>query len=115
MPAFLLCASVYSQPAWEVKLDSKIHFYQSTDFGIVVAGTEKELYAVDGQTGSILWQIKTGKINETAVTPVPDTDLILLSRDLGDRSRLEAVDLMSGERIWRSDKVKGDVMQIAID
>jgi outer membrane protein assembly factor BamB len=105
----------YAQPAWQSNLDSRIQFYQTTDFGIVLAGTEKSLYAVDGQSGERLWRRETGKINETAVTPVPDTDLILFSRDLGSKSRLEAVDLISGNTVWQSDKVKGDVMQLAID
>ena len=59
--------------------------------------------------------VRPGRINETAVTPIPGTDLILFTRDLGDKSRLEAVDLLSGESIWQSDKVKGDVMQLAVD
>src|SRR4030095_1046546 len=111
----LFVAYSYSQPTWNAKLDSKVGFYQSTDFGIVLTGTEKSLYAIDGQTGSVVWSRKTGKINETAVTPVPNTDLILFSRDLGSKSRLEAVDLLSGSRIWESEKVKGDVMQLAVD
>jgi outer membrane protein assembly factor BamB len=112
---FLFSAGAFAQSAWQAKLDSDIRFYHTTDFGIVIAGTEKNLYAIDGQTGTTLWRIKTGKINETAVTPVPNTDLILLSRDVGDKSRLDAVDLLSGERLWESDKVKGDVMQLAVD
>lgn len=119
--AFLMClllllaVSTPAQPAWQSSLDSKIRFYQTTDLGIVLAGTERSLYAVDGQTGERLWRRDTGKINETAVTPVPETDLILLSRDLGSKSRLEAVDLVSGGAIWQSEKVKGDVMQLAVD
>src|SRR6478609_2942860 len=104
-----------AQPAWQANLDSRVSFYQTTDFGIVLAGTEKSLYAIDGQTGEQIWRRETGRINETAVTPIPGTDLILFTRDLGDKSRLEAVDLLSGESIWRSDKVKGDVMQLAVD
>src|SRR5262245_6061274 len=92
----------YTQENWEAKLDSKVGFYQSTDFGVLLAGTEKSLYAIDSQTGNVVWRRKTGKINETAVTPVPNTDLILLSRDLGSKSRLEAVDVLSGSRIWES-------------
>jgi len=117
----LFCISCFfasfalAQPAWQANLDSKIVFYQSTEYGVVLAGTEKRLYAVDGQTGSVLWRRDTGKINETAITPVPNTDLILFSRDLGSKSRLEAVDLFSGARIWESEKVKGDVMQLALD
>lgn len=111
----ILSVGLVGQTAWQTNLDSKIRFYQTTDFGVVLAGTEKSLYAVDGQTGERLWRRETGRINETAVTPVPDTDLILFTRDLGSKSRLEAVDLMTGERLWQSDKVKGDVMQLAVD
>ncbi|MEP7077117.1 MAG: PQQ-binding-like beta-propeller repeat protein [Acidobacteriota bacterium] len=111
----LFVFSTAAQPAWQAKLDSDVRFYQTTDFGVLLAGTDKDLYAVDGQTGSIVWRRKTGRINATGVTPVPGTDLVLLTRDLGDRSRLEAVDLMSGATIWQSDKVKGDVMQLAAD
>ena len=119
--ALLLCilclfaANSLAQLAWQSNLDSKIHFYQTTDFGIVLAGTERSLYAIDGQTGERIWRQSTGNINETSVTPVPDTDLILFSRDEGKISRLEAVDVLTGSRIWQSDKVKGDVMQLAVD
>src|SRR5687768_13481556 len=112
---FIFTAVSHAQPAWQSNLDSKIRFYQTTDFGILLAGTEKSLYAIDGQTGQQIWRRTTGKIEETAVTPVPDTDLILFSRDLGSKSRLEAVDLLTGSSIWQSDKVKGDVMQLAVD
>lgn len=104
-----------AQTVWQSNLDSKIRFYQTTDFGVMLAGTEKSLYAIDGKTGASVWRRETGKIEETAVTPVPDTDLILFTRDLGSRSRLEAVDLLTGSTIWQSDKVKGDVMQLAVD
>ena len=121
-PAFFLyCLILLSvvncvaQEAWKTNLDSKIRFYQTTDFGIVLAGTERSLYAIDGQSGQQIWRRSTGRIEETAVTPVPDTDLILFSRDLGSKSRLEAVDLLSGNRIWESEKVKGDVLQLAAD
>src|SRR5215213_4974329 len=109
---YISAVGAVGQPAWQADLDSRVRFYQTTDFGIVLSGTERSLYALDGQTGERLWRRETGRINETAVAPVPNTDLILLSRDLGDKSRLEAIDLLSGERIWQSDKVKGDVMQL---
>ena len=111
----LSTAVCFAQPAWESGLDSKVRFYQTTDFGILLTGTERSLYAIDGRTGERIWRRPTGKIEETAVTPVPETDLILFSRDLGSKSRLEAVDLLSGSSIWQSDKVKGDVLQLAVD
>src|SRR3954462_1814363 len=111
----LFCLTTLAQPSWQADLDSNIRFYQTTDFGIVLAGTEKSLYALDGQTGERVWRRETGRINETVVTPIPGTDLILFTRDLGDRSRIQAVDILSGAEIWQSDKVKGDVMQLAVD
>ena len=104
-----------AQPVWQTGLDSKIRFYQTTEFGFLLAGTERSLYAVDGQTGERLWRRETGRINETAVTPIPDTDLILVTRDIGSKSRLEAVDVITGQTVWQSEKVKGDVMQLAVE
>jgi outer membrane protein assembly factor BamB len=115
LAVLVLSFDLFAQQAWQANLDSKIAFYQSTDFGMILAGTEKSLYAIDAQTGSVIWCKKTGRVNETAVTPVPSTDLVLLTRDLGSKSRLEAVDILTGERLWESDKVKGDVMQLTLD
>ena len=119
--AFLLClvcvfaAISNAQPVWQSNLDSKIQFYQTTDFGVMLAGTENSLYAIDGQSGERLWRKKTRSLDETSITPVPATDLILISTDEGDKSHVEAVDLFSGETVWRSDKVKGDVLQLAVE
>lgn len=108
-------ASAFSQADWQANLDSKILHYQTTDFGIVLAGTERSLYAIDGTTGTRIWRRETGRTSETSVTIIPDTDLLLFSRDLGGKSRVEAVDIMTGKTVWESDKMKGDVMQLAAD
>jgi outer membrane protein assembly factor BamB len=104
-----------AQPVWSANLDGKPVFYQTTDFGIVLAGTDNSLYALDGQTGERLWRRDHRGLDETSITPIPATDLILLSSDEGDKSRFEAIDLLSGETLWRSDKVKGEVMQLALE
>lgn len=114
---FVFCAaiSMNAQTIWQANLNSKVQFYQTTDFGVLLAGSENSLYAFDGQTGEKLWRKNTRGLDETSITPVPATDLILVSTDQGDKSRVEAVDLFSGETVWRSDKVKGDVLQLAVD
>jgi outer membrane protein assembly factor BamB len=112
---FFAAISSHAQPIWQTNLDGKIRFYQTTDFGIVLAGSENSLYALDGQTGEKLWRRQHRGLDETSITPVPATDLILLSLDEGDKSRVEAIDLLSGATLWRSDKVKGDVMQLAVE
>ena len=101
--------------SWTTKLDKDIRFYQPTEMGTVVVGTEKSLYAIDGSTGEILWRRKDTALDETDVAPVPGTDLLLLSLEKGDKARIEAVDVLTGDSIWRSDKIKGAVMQMSVE
>jgi outer membrane protein assembly factor BamB len=109
-PAFGLAAE-----RWSAKLDGKVRFYQSTELGVVVVGTEKSLYAVDAESGDVLWRRKNVKLDETDVAPVPGTDLVVLTLEAGSKTRVEAIDLMTGAPLWRSDKVRGAVMQMALD
>ena len=112
---FLFSSFSVSAQSWITKLDKNIRFYQATELGIVIAGTEKSLYAIDGSTGDILWRRKDTSLDETDVAPVPGTDLLLLSFEKGGKARIEAVDLLTGDSIWHSEKIKGAVMQISID
>src|ERR1043165_7985173 len=112
----ILCSSLpAAAQSWTEKLDRDIRFYQTTELGVVIAGTEKSLYAIDGSTGQELWRRKDTSLDETDVAPVPGTDLVLLSFEKGDKARIEAVDVLTGNSIWRSEKIKGAVMQISVD
>ncbi len=108
-------ANSNAQPVWQSNLDGKIRFYQTTDFGVLLAGTDNSIYAIDGENGQKLWRREHRGVDETSITQVPGTDLVLLSLDEGKKSRLEAIDLLTGNSIWRSEKVKGDVMQLAVE
>jgi outer membrane protein assembly factor BamB len=113
---FLCTASTLpAAERWSTKLDGKVRFYQSTDLGVLIVGTEKSLYALDGETGDVLWRRKHSKLDETDVAPVPGTDMLLLNLESGSKTRVEALDLMTGEALWRSDKVRGAVMHTALD
>ena len=110
----LIPVTAYSQ-SWTAKLDKDVKFYQPTELGVLIVGTEKSLYALDTSTGEELWRRKDVSLDETDVAPVPGTDLLLVGFEKGDKARIEATDLISGRTIWRSDKIKGAVMQIAVD
>src|ERR1044072_4805554 len=110
-----LAAIAARAQTWSAKLDETIRFYQPTDVGAIIAGTKKSLYAVDGASGDILWRRKTSTLDENDVAPVPGTDLVLLSFEKDQKTRIEAADVLSGEAIWQSDKLKGAVMQMAVD
>ncbi|HEY3579359.1 MAG TPA: PQQ-binding-like beta-propeller repeat protein, partial [Pyrinomonadaceae bacterium] len=106
--------TVFAQ-SWTAKLDKDVRFYQPTELGVLIVGTEKSLYAIDATSGETLWRRKDVDVDETDVAPVPGTDLLLVSLEKGDKARIEALDLISGNSIWRSDKIKGAVMQMAVD
>src|SRR5215204_4267607 len=101
--------------SWTAKLDKDIAFYQPTEMGVLIVGTEKSLYAIDASTGDTLWRRKDTSFDETDVAPIPGTDLLLLSLEKGDKARIEAVDVLTGDSIWRSEKIKGAVMQTSVD
>lgn len=113
----LLCtaSSTVAAERWSAKLDGQVRFYQLTELGVLIVGTEKSLYAVDGATGDVLWRRKNVKLDETDVAPVPGTDLLLMNLESGSKTRVEALDLMTGSALWHSDKVRGAVMQMALD
>ena len=112
---FLFSTETANAQVWTAKLDKAVRFYQTTELGVVLVGTEKSLYAVDGQSGETLWRRKDVSLDETDVAPVPGSDLLLLSFEKGERTRVEAVDLLSGDGIWRSNKLRGGLMQMAVD
>jgi len=112
---FLAVSAGGADADWSAKFDGSVRFYQMTELGVLVVGTEKSLYAVSGETGAVLWRRKNARLSETDVAPVPGTDILLLSFGSGGRTRLEATDLFTGDALWRSDKVKGGVMQMAVD
>jgi outer membrane protein assembly factor BamB len=112
---FLLLIPVSVAAQWTVKFDKDVRFYQPTDLGVLLVGTEKSLYAINSATGEELWRRKDVSVDETDVAPVPGTDLLLISFENGDKARIEATDLITGNSIWRSDKIKGAVMQMAVD
>ena len=112
----ILCSSLPAvAQSWTAKLDKEIRFYQPTDMGVVIVGTKESLYAIDGSNGETLWRRKDTSLDETGVAPVPGTDLLLLSFEKGDKARIEAVDVLTGDSIWRSEKIKGAVMQTSVD
>src|SRR5438067_1772463 len=100
---------------WSAKLDDTVRFYQTTDVGAIIAGTKKSVYAVDAMTGDVLWRRKESALDENDVAPIPGTDLVLMSFEKGSRTRIEAIDVLSGDTIWQSEKLRGAVMQMAVE
>jgi len=60
----------YSDPIWSTKLDDDLRFYQTTEMGVLIAGTEKSLYAVDSETGDVLWRRRNMRVDQTDLAPL---------------------------------------------
>src|SRR5215212_3966937 len=86
----LLSAGTRAAEPWAAKLDAGVRFYQTTDVGVLVVGTEKSLYGVEAETGDVLWRRKDARLDETDVAAVPGTDVLLVTLEGGSKSRLEA-------------------------
>jgi len=112
---FFVIAIPTKAQSWNAKLDGEVRFYQTSELGVVVAGTSKSLYVIDAATGETMWRRKDVRLDETDVAPVPETDLLLLSFEKGDKTRVEAVDILTGDSIWRSERIKGGLMHVATD
>jgi outer membrane protein assembly factor BamB len=112
---FASAAVARASSPWQAKLDGKVRFYQMTELGVLVVGTEKSLYGLYAETGDVLWRRKDARLDETDVAPVPGTDLLLVTIERGGKTRLEASDIATGDSLWRSDKVRGSVMQSAFE
>jgi outer membrane protein assembly factor BamB len=110
----LPAAETHAQ-TWTANLDKTVRFYQTTDMGVLLVGTEKSLYAIDGASGETLWRRKDASLDETDVAPIPGSDLVLLAFEKGERTRVEAVDILTGDTVWKSDKIRGGIMQMAVD
>src|ERR687890_363245 len=108
-------ASAGAAEPWSTKLDAGVRFYQSTDVGVLVVGTEKSLYGLEAESGDVLWRRKDARLDETDVAAVPGTDVLLVTLEGGSKTRLEALDIVTGDGLWRSDKVRGAVMQTAFE
>ena len=111
----LVSVAASAEPRWSARLDGDVRFYQTTELGVLVAGTERSLYALDAETGETLWRLKNARLDETDIAPVPGSDVLLVSVERGDKTRLSALDLLTGGELWRSDKVRGAVAQMAFD
>src|SRR5215204_1720615 len=125
--ALLLCllsflsAAIHAQPVWQENLDGKIEFYQTTDFGILLAGSDSSLYALDGQTGERLWRSDKvkGDVMQLAVEPSQDLLAVVLVKKakgkVGEEFKRAPVvhvfQLSSGEEIWKKE-LESDVQMM---
>lgn len=123
--AFLLCSLllclVLSQAAlgsslWTHKPASDIKWYRVTDVGSLLVGSKGALYALDGETGREVWsRADLAGAEEYEVDTIAGTPLVFVSDTSGTfkkGTKLYALDLLSGQNIWETEKLKGATVAV---
>lgn len=115
--AIFLCfvfTSAASDPVWNYK---GAKWYQLLESGNVVVGTKKGLEMLHGPTGERMWRRSDLRsVDEVEVFQLEGTPLLLVADNTGSRkrrTRLTAVDTLSGDTVWRTDKIKGFTALVA--
>ncbi len=123
--AFLLCSLllclVLSQAAlgsslWTHKPASDIKWYRVTDVGSLLVGSKGALYALDGETGKEVWsRADLAGAEEYEIDTIAGTPLVFVSDTSGafkKGTKLYALDLLSGQNIWETEKLKGATVAV---
>jgi outer membrane protein assembly factor BamB len=112
----LLAAVTQAAPLWTHKPTSDIKWYRVTDVGSVLIGSKAGLYTLDGTNGQTIWtRNDLAGAEEFEVETIAGTPLLLVSDTSGTFSKgtkLFAVDLLTGQNIWATDKLKGATVAV---
>lgn len=105
--------------SWTHKPAQDIKWYEMTDVGTVLVGTAGNLYALDPENGNALWtRNDLSGVEETEVHQIENTPLLLIGDPKGyaqAKTKLLAVDLLTGTTLWESDKVQGHAVEVAVN
>lgn len=97
--------------AWEVPLEHKMAWSSVTYFGTLLVGYKKGLASFNPETGEQLWsRDDVSNLAPYDVVEVVGYPILILANDKGlggSKSEVEAVNMATGETIWKTDKIGG--------
>ncbi len=102
--------------AWETKLDDKMSWSQVTYFGTLLVGSNTSLASYNPETGDQMW--KRDDLNKIApfdVREVKGLPIIILGLDRGlggMKTELEAINMATGETLWKTETIKGQPLGV---
>ncbi len=92
-------------------------WYSMRDSGNVMVGTKTGVAMLDGASGKTLWtRNDLGEIKEDEYTDLAGTPLVLFADNSGwaqRKTKLTAVDAMTGETVWQTEKMLGYTVEVA--
>jgi outer membrane protein assembly factor BamB len=115
----LLVAPVAAAQAmlWTHKPAQEIKWYRLVEAGTLLVGTEASLYMLNPESGQALWQREDLRgVAEYQTQEIAGTPLLLVSQNSGriqGRTKLSALDALTGQTIWETEKLKGATVQVS--
>ncbi len=101
-------------PIWSFK---GAKWYSMMETGNVMVGMEKSVAMMDGATGKQIWtRSDLGEIKEDEYTELPGTPLVLFADNSGwaqRKTKLTAVDVLTGATVWQTEKMLGYTVEIS--
>jgi outer membrane protein assembly factor BamB len=92
-------------------------WYSMMESGNVMVGTKTGLAMLGGDDGKTLWtRTDLGEIKEDEYTELAGTPLVLFADNSGwaqRKTKLTAVDAMTGETVWQTEKMLGYTVEVA--
>jgi outer membrane protein assembly factor BamB len=94
-----------------------VKWYSLLETGHLMVGDDKSVSMLEGGSGKTLWtRTDLGKIQEAEFTELPGTPLVLISDNSGwaqRKTKLTAIDSLSGATVWETEKMLGFTVQVA--
>lgn len=101
-------------PIWSMK---GAKWYSMMETGNVMVGMDKSIAMIDGASGKQLWtRNDLGEIKEDEYTELPGTPLLLIADNSGwaqRKTKLTAVDTLTGATVWTTDKMLGYTVEVS--
>ena len=112
----LLATVTQAAPLWTHRPTNDIKWYRVTDVGSLLIGSKSGLYTLDGEKGETIWtRNDLAGTEEFEVETIAGTPLLLVSDTSGTftkGTKLIALDLLTGQNIWATDKLKGATVAV---
>ncbi len=100
---------------WTYKADKDVKWHRVTDLGTVLLGTDDFILCLDPENGKQVWKREDlQKVPESLARDIQGTPLLLVSTNSGfarSKTKLYALDVMTGETVWERDEIPGFTVQ----
>ncbi len=112
-----LCGSIAANAQlWKHEAADDVKWMHVSFAGNFLYGTDAGIYSLDPATGNPVWKRDDlKKIPETNVEEIEGTPVMLVSVTTGVvqvQAKVVAIDLLSGETLWETEKVKGQMAAV---